>query len=306
MKMMRACVLKGCLTVLVLITGLTISRAQVTVTGGFIQDTTKIGVAFNYYLTARYHDNLQVLFPDSTWKFDEFEFQQKKYFPTVTQQGESYDSAVYTLLTFEIDEVQYLALPVFQLQKADCTFHVPPRDSIVLSLLVTESVPDSINAQDLPLKTNTGYQRVFFLFNYPVTVIIVVVLLILVLALWLIFGKRIRKYFKLKQLTANHQKFLQTFSGYLQQLQTNFSVPQTERALFYWKKYLETLEGKPYTKLTTRETLALEPDSRLRVSLPLLDKAIYGHNNSVLEPLTQLQQLAEEKFKKRVEAINHG
>ncbi|MBX2970189.1 MAG: hypothetical protein KF803_12535 [Cyclobacteriaceae bacterium] len=285
---------------------LNVSHAQVKVTGGFIQDSTKIGIPFNYYLTARYPSNLQVLFPDSTWKFEEFEFQKKRYFPTVTQQGESYDSAVYTLLTFEVDEVQFLALPVFQLQKVDCTYHIPPRDSIVLSLLVTEPVPDSLSAQDLPLKTNTGYQRVFFLFNYPILLIVLVSLVVLTVALWLIFGKRIRKHFRLKRLNGNHQKFLQTFSAYLQQLQSQFSAEHTERALFLWKKYIENLEGKPYTKLTTRETLLLEADTRLRESLPVLDKAIYGHNNQVLEPLNQLKALAEEKFGKKVEEINHG
>lgn len=303
--MMRACVLKGCLTVLMFIS-LSVSYAQVKVSGGFIQDSTKIGIPFNYYLTARYPSNLQVLFPDSTWKFEEFEFSQKKYFPTVTQQGESYDSAVYTLLTFEVDEMQYLALPVFQLQKADCTYHIPPRDSIVLSLLVTEPVPDSLSAQDLPLKTNTEYQRVFFLFNYPILLIVLVSLLVVAIAVWLIFGKRIRKHFKLKRLNGNHQKFLQTFSAYIQQLQAQFSPEQTERALFLWKKYIENLDGKPYTKLTTRETLMLETDTRLRESLPLLDKAIYGHNSLVLEPLNQLKTLAEEKFGKKVEEISHG
>lgn len=303
--MMRACVLKGCLAIF-MFASLSVSYAQVEVSGGFIQDSTKIGIPFNYYLTARYPSNLQVLFPDSTWKFEEFEFYQKKYFPTVTQQGESYDSAVYTLLTFEVDEMQYLALPVFQLQKADCTYHIPPRDSIVLSLLVTEPVPDSLSAQDLPLKTNTGYQRVFFLFNYPILLIVLISLLVIAVAVWLIFGKRIRKHFRLKRLNGNHQKFLQTFSTHIQQLQAQFSPEQTERALFLWKKYIENLDGKPYTKLTTRETLMLETDTRLRESLPLLDKAIYGHNNLVLEPLNQLKTLAEEKFGKKVEEISHG
>lgn len=305
MVKMRMSFWKGCVTLLMLL-NLSVSNAQVKVAGGFIQDSTKIGVPFTYYLTARYPSNLQVLFPDSTWTFEGFEFERKRYFPTVTQQGESYDSAVYTLLTFEIDEVQYLSLPVFQLLQADCTFHVPPRDSIVLSLLVTEPIPDSLSAQDLPLKTNTGYQRVFFLFNYPILLIVLISLLVVAVAVWLIFGKRIRKHFKLKRLNGNHQKFLQTFSAYIQQLQTQFSPEQTERALFLWKKYIENLDGKPYTKLTTRETLMLETDTRLRESLPLLDKAIYGHNSLVLEPLNQLKTLAEEKFGKKVEEISHG
>jgi hypothetical protein len=305
MVTMRMCFVNGCLA-LFMFMGLNVTCAQVTVTGGFIQDSTKIGIPFNYYLTARYPSTVQVLFPDSTWKFEGFEFQRKKYFPTVTQQGESYDSAVYTLVTFEVDEVQYLALPVFQLHPADCTYHVPPRDSLVLNLLVTEPIPDSLSAQDLPLKTNTGYQRVFFLFNYPILLLVLASLLVLAVAVWLIFGKRIRKHFKIKRLNGHHRKFLQTFSAYLQQLQSQFNAEQTERALFLWKKYMENLEGKPYTKLTTRETLSVESDVRLRESLPVLDKAIYGHNSRVLEPLLQLKALAEEKFGRKVEEINHG
>lgn len=303
--MKRLCIVKGS----VLIFLLTIHHfvvAQVNVKGGFIQDTARIGEPVQYYLTARYPRYTQVLFPDSTFRFTPFEFQKKIYTPTLTREGQSYDSAVYTLMTFEIDEVQYLSLPVFQLQAADCTYHVPIRDSIVLSLLVTEPVPDSISAQDLPLKTNTTYQRVPFLFNYPILVIILVSLGVLVIVLWMAFGKRIRKYFKLKRLTSNHQKFLHSFTEQIRQLQQQFNAELTERALSLWKKYLENLEGKPYTKLTTRETLHSETDTRLRESLPLLDKAIYGHHTTVVEPLSHLQRIAEEKFEKKVAEINHG
>ncbi len=280
--------------------------AQVKVRAGFIQDSVRLGDPIDYYMVAQYPSNLTVLFPDSTFSFNPFEFHHKKYQPTQTQRGESYDSVVYQLLTFEVDDVQYLSLPIFVVNERDCTRYVPQRDSILLAAMVKEPVPDSIRAEDLPLLTNTTYQRVSFLLNYPILLITVGILLVVSVVIWIVFGKRIRKYFKLKRLQKNHTKFIQSFLEKLHQLQTQYTTQNTETALSIWKKYMEQLEGKPFTKLTTRETLALEQDEYLGKSLQALDRAIYGSSTTVLEPLTHLQQVAEVRFSKLIEDLKNG
>lgn len=303
--MRRRNILTTCLLILLTLSLLQ-TMAQVRVRAGFIQDSVRLGDPIDYYLIAHYPSNLTILFPDSTFSFTPFEFHHKKYQPTQTLRGESYDSVVYQLLTFEVDDVQYLGLPVFVVNEKDCTRYVPQRDSILLAAMVKEPVPDSISAQDLPLLTNTTYQRVSFLLNYPILLITVGILLVVSVVIWLVFGKRIRKYFKLRRLQKNHTTFVQNYLEKLHQLQTQYTTEKTELALSIWKKYMEQLEGKPFTKLTTRETLALEQDEYLGKSLQALDRAIYGSSTTVLEPLAHLQQVAEVRFSKLIEALKHG
>src|SRR4051812_31858384 len=80
------------------------SNAQdVTVRAGFIEDSLKIGETTRFFLSAHYGDSLNVLFPDSTFKFSTFEFDRKAYFATKTNNRVSVDSAIYYLSTFEVE-----------------------------------------------------------------------------------------------------------------------------------------------------------------------------------------------------------
>lgn len=276
------------------------------VMGGFMKDSIRLGDPIDYYLVSRYRSSDNVLFPDSTYRFEPFEFQRKKYFPTQTRNGESYDSVLYQLLTFDIGEVQYLSLPVFIVHAGDCTRYSPPPDSVFLISMVQGPVPDTVSTQNLPLKANTLYQAVSFLFNYPILLISAGALILTAIIVWLMFGKRIKRYFRLKKLQKNHSKFIESFTSIMEHLKTQFTVDKAETAVSLWKKYLEQLEQKPYTKLTTRETILQEHDESLGKSLHLLDKAIYGNYSAVLNPLEHLQRVAHDRFTKKMEEMKHG
>ncbi|QOI97734.1 MAG: hypothetical protein HRU69_09615 [Flammeovirgaceae bacterium] len=278
----------------------------VKVNSGFYQDSIAIGQPVNYFLTARYPENLNVLFPDSTFSFTPFEYVSKKYFPTQTTNGTSYDSVVYTLRTFELDAVQQLALPVFVPRGTDSLRFESIPDSIRLISQVKVLPPDTIPLPQLPLKTDTEYQLVEFLFNYPVVVIGSISLVIIAALTWFIFGKRIKKYFYIRRLQKDYAAFSQTFTGYLTEISRQFDPQLAERALALWKKYLEKLEQKPYTKLTTREMLLLETDSALGPALKALDGAIYGHQTSIDKPMEQLGKMAEQRFLKKLNDVKHG
>jgi hypothetical protein len=278
---------------------------DVQVTGGFMKDSVQIGEPVEYFLAAAYPQALTVLFPDSTFSFAPFEFTGKKLFPTHTVNGVSHDSVVYYLSTFEVDKIQYLNLPVFAVSARDSTSYTSQRDSVFLIELVPNP-PDTLNAQNLPLKTNTAYIRVFTQFNYIILAIVIGVLVIAAIVGWIVFGRRIIKYFKLKKLKKSHLKFLQTFSDQFQQVQTLFSREKAEAAISVWKKYLEQLEHKPYTKLTTRETVEMESNEKLGANLKMIDHAIYGNQTSVMEPLEELKKFAEERFLKKLEEIKNG
>ena len=302
-KRMKVLVL-GFVIVLSVITGLKAQETPI-IHGYFHSDSISIGKAVPYSLTAKYPSGNQVLFPDSTFSFSPFEIARKQYFPTKTKEGISYDSVVYMLNTFEIDSIQRLKLPVFVLQGMDClTLYAVP-DSIFLQFRVA-SVPDSVSAEKLPLKTNTLYQNVSWIFNYPVAVAIVIILLVLAIVIWAVFGKRIRKYFKLRRLAKDYEEYVAQFNRIMEKLGHDFTDRKAEEALVIWKRYMEDLEKSPYTKFTSREIQRIAGDPSLDLALRTIDRGIYGGISSNLEPFQFLQMYSQQRFRKKEEEVKHG
>lgn len=273
--------------------------------GSFFTDSVSIGEIIPFALTATYPRGEQVLFPDSTYSFAPFEINAKQFFPTRTQGDTSYDSAVYFLSTFEIDSVQLLKLPVFVLQEKDCLSVFSNSNQVVLRYRVTNSL-DSISAEKLPLKISAAYQRVKWIFNYPVLMIGIVVLLVLLVVGWLLFGKRIRKYFAIRKLQRNYEQFVERFNRALEKLGAEFSVGKAEDALFLWKRYMEELEAYPYTKSTSREILRKISDTHLDKALRSIDRGIYGGYYSSVEPFRFLQTYSQRQFQKREDEVRNG
>lgn len=278
---------------------------KVTVRGGFLSDSIKIGEETAFYLSARYPANLTVLFPDTTHSFSPFEYRNKEYFLTQTTDGVSADSAVYYLTTFEIDRVQRLMLPVYVAEAGDCTIVQSPRDSVLITQMVAH-VPDSVSAARLPLKVNTAYQKVYYNLNFWLIVIGVAAVLVLALLTWVFFGKKIRRYFRARKLRKRHTAFLNAYDNFLTDLQATFSIVKTESALVTWKRYMEELESRPYTKLTTRETMNLVKEPALTDDLMRIDKAIYGHDTTVVSPLENLKAFATRQFSRKMKEVQHG
>lgn len=284
---------------------LSVSAQEVKVTAGFVKDSVSIGEPVQYYLTARYPESVMALFPDSTFTFSPFEFDAKKFFPTHTTNGISVDSAVYTLRTFEIDKTQYLRLPVYVTTARDCTAFESTRDSIFLIEQIKIPVGDTTSIKNLSLKSNTLYERVFTQFNTFILMLVAGVISIAAILGWLFFGKKIIRYFRIRRLQKKYQQFLQTFSKQAEDVSRTFAREKTEAALSTWKKYLEHLERKPYTKLTTREIIKMDGDPSLGNSLSMIDHAIYGNQTTVAEPLKALETIAEKRFTNRINQIRH-
>ncbi len=275
------------------------------VKGYFLADSLSIGESVPYILTARYPASRQIIFPDSLYTFSPFEISRKKFFPTVTKGDTSYDSVVYMLTTFEIDSIQQLRLPVFVVQEKDCLAVFAPLDHVSLRHQVA-TVPDSVSVEKLPLKANTAYQKVKWILNYPLVLIGIGTLVVLLIVGWLIFGKRIRKYFALKRLNKGYQEFLERFNGALGRLGSQFSARAAEETLIIWKDYMEGLEDYPYLKLTSREIVRLVGDTKLEHALKSVDRTIYGGVNSSLEAFQFLQSYSHERFLKKEEEVKNG
>jgi hypothetical protein len=270
----------------------------------FLADSLKIGEKVPFAVTARYPRKVNILYPDSSYSFNPFELESKAYFPTVTNDSISYDSAVYYITSYEVDSIQVFRMPVYVLQGGDCTLVFGAADSIVLKQLV-DNVPDSVSAEQLPLKTNTSYLNVSWLFNYPVASIVLGVLVIACVVVWIVFGKRIRRHFILKRLNKAHVDFLHRFADALHQMQNGFNATGAESALVIWKRYMEGLEEKPYTKYSSKEILRLLDDKNLAVALRSIDRMVYGGIASDTGVFEQLREVSRSHFNEKLRKVNN-
>lgn len=250
---------------------LPIAAQEVQVRGGFIQEGMKLGEPVNFWMSARYPGNVELLLPDSNYSFSPFEFAGRRYFESRLQDQTIIDSVVYTLQSYEIDRVQYLDLPAFVLRSGDTTELRTSTDSVLLFQL-TKDVSDTTR-----LKENLAYQDVPTYFNYPLWSIIFGGLAIVVVAVFLIFGGRIRRTLKLRKLRKEYRIFSEHLNAYIHTLKTEPEHHTAEKAISEWKRFLETLEETPFSKLTTKEIVAMDYTSELRDTLRNIDRSVYGH-----------------------------
>jgi hypothetical protein len=300
-------VFRGALILVVILIGsLTTYAQEIIVEGRFKSDSVKLGEPIEYYVATRYPSQWQVLLPDSTFSFAPFEFQKKVYFPTRTKNNVSTDSAIYVLNTYEIDSIQTLKIPVFVVLPNDCTSYESNIDTVFFKHLVS-NLPDSLSATQLPLKTNTAYNSVSWLFNYPVFSIIVGALIVISILILVIFGKKIKRHFTVKRLTKNHQEFINNFDSAVERLKSGFTSESAERSVLIWKKYMEDLVTKPYTKSTTRELREIENNETLVGALSTIDRSIYGNiPPDTLDSFLNLKEFSKMQFNKKLEELKHG
>jgi hypothetical protein len=279
------------------------SGEDVKVRGLFLTDSIKIGQPFPYSLSVEYPSDKNILFPDSTFAFTPFELAAKTFFPTYTANGISHDSAIYYFNSFEIDSVQSLRVPVFEVRGQDSTSVWTEEDQVWLRHMVTIST-DSLDAANLPLKVNAFYEPVMWLFNYPLASIVGGILIVGLVIAWLIFGKRIKKYFKARRMRKSFDKYLQSFSDSIDTLKSSYSIPGAEKTLGIWKKYLENLEDKPFTKYTSKEILKSSGADSLADPLTTVDRLLYaGVKPSSFDAFYELKSYSEDRFYKKLEEV---
>ena len=279
---------------------------EIRVKGKFGEDSVKIGKPIEFYLSARYPEKLNILFPDSTFSYAPFELQRKIYFPTKTKNGISKDSVIYILTTYEVDSIQALKLPIFVVNQMDCTQVYCKLDSVYFQNLV-KAIPDSLTTEKLPLKVNTNYLGVRWQLNYILFAIGGGILSIGLVLVWIFFGKRIRKYFRLKKMTKGYEAFRIKFESSVEKLDRDFSPQSVEKSLIIWKNYLELLLSKPYTKYTSREIKSMENSEELGYALSEIDRMIYGNTRgNVHAPFAGLKAYVRQQFEKKKEEVAHG
>ena len=275
--------------------------------GYFLQDTIKVGQPIEYTLTFRYPSELEVVFPDEKHSFLPFEYIDRNFIPTKSDSTTSVDSVVYTLMTFELDSLQTLALPVYVIGAdregaVDSTAIYADIDSVHLQQLITQ-MPDSLD-----LKENKAYLDVPLQFNYPYLLIGLGILAALLLIVYLVFGDKIRKQWKLRRLRKDHKRFQEQFSESMAQLEQTPDKQLSEHTLVVWKRYMERLEQAPYTKMTTKEIIKLPSEQELTDDLKAIDRSIYGHhlNGELIGHFKHLEKHTDHRYEQRYRDIKHG
>lgn len=295
------------LLILFLCGPIALQAQQINPKGKFLTDSIKLGMEIRYTLSIRYPQELDVVFPDSIYNYAPFEFERKKYFPTKTDSLYSYDSAVYYLTTFEVDSVQHLQLPIYIVSGGDSMAFYPATDSVILQHIVAD-IPDTVNVEDLALKENTSYLPLSLQFNYPYLIIGIILFVIISLLILIIFGKRIRKWWKLRRLKKRYKYYKEQFEKIINNPQHNKPEVVLE-AVSVWKKYLEKISDRPYRQLTTKEIYLREKDEDLRQALRQIDRSIYSEKASTEELQPAYQELdnhADRQFNTKVEEIKNA
>jgi len=289
-------------TLLLLLAGQASFGQVLSPSGSFTKDSLKIGEEVDYSLSIRYPRNIDVVFPDSTYSFLPFEFISKTSFPTKSDSLYSFDSAVYTFATFEVDSLQLMNLPIFMVTDGDSLAIRPGSDSIYL-VHVVKSIPDSISMIE-----NTDYSNVKLGFNYPYLIVVITTLAIVSFIVLMVFGKTIRKKITLYRLKRMHKLFMEKFNSALRELGSDNDYRYFEHLLVDWKGYMEKLNKSPYTKLTSQEIQDVYPDGKLNDSLQTIDKAIYGHFKVSELPgsFDYLRRVSEDSFHTKTEEIRNG
>lgn len=262
------------------------------VKGRFMEDSIGIGIPVKYVLSCKHPEKYDVFFPDSTYNFAPFELVKREYTTTSTQNGISSDSVIYTLISFEVNPIQKLQLPVYIRSEQDCTKVMPYEDSINFHSMI----PSNASLDTLQLKTDTLPIHLSQQANFPLVLLVFLGVGAFSMLIFWLFGKPIKRQIKLFQFRRRFDEFQRVFQRLSKDTnETNRRLENVEKALVLWKKYIERLEEKPFTTFTTKEILDNIKDARLPEALREIDATIYGGNFSIktVSSLAILQELAE-------------
>lgn len=257
--------------------------------GHFLTDSIEIGRPFQYALTYRHSPIIDVLFPDTALNFAPYKVQNVAVFATQTT-GSSYnavsrDSAVYTLVSFETDSIQLLRVPIRIINDADCTVQWTGIDTVFLHSKLPPIRSLITSSQSLTLDTETDLAPLQQQLNYSVLATGLLVISLIALLLYGLFGRAIRRLWRLYQLNRRHTRFLRDYNRLSQRLNSFTASETANQAVVLWKTYLEKLDLQPYTSLTTPEIAERMNNERIADALREADRMIYG---GTFSPQSQL------------------
>lgn len=273
--------------------------------GRFLTDSIDIGRPFQYALTYRHPPAIDLLFPDTASRFAPYRVENVAVFTTRTTgtgaNAVSVDSAVYTLLSFETDSVQLLRVPVRLLRATDCTDLFTPTDTVFLRSQLRADPANLTNYASLTLATETTLVPLQQQFNYPVLGLFVAGLVLVLGVLYGIFGRAVRRRWRLYRFNRQHQQFLGEFNQFIQRIDADTAADAVNQAIISWKTYLEKIEKRPYASLTTSEIAERVADERVTSALREADRMIYGgaYSAESTQTLRVLSEVATQRYQRQ-------
>jgi hypothetical protein len=166
--------------------------------------------------------------------------------------------------------------------------------------------------QEIPenpeLKENAEFVNIHKQFNYPYLLIGLGILGIMGLIVMLFFGKQLVKAWRVYRLKQGHKRFTKRFFNLMRDISGNNPSNTIEHVLAVWKNYLEKLERKPISKLTTKEILVLHNNSELKENLHIIDRSIYGgeKGNDLFSSFDYLMRFSVEIYNDKIKEIKNG
>lgn len=272
--------------------------------GHFLTDSIEVGKPFKYTLSFRHSPRVEVFFPDTSAAFRPFEVVKLNYFPTETSAKGSLDSAVYTLLSFELAKIQTLSVPIWQKEGRDCTAIYSEIDSIKLREQIKDELTDSLHlrtdTQVVPLRSQT---------NYPYLVLLGLLISLIGTGIYLLFGEALTRQWELYQMFLRNREFQRNFTRFTRDINGSKGIENAEKVVVLWKIYLQRLERKPYVTYTTKEIMDNLPDEQLAEALRSIDGVIYGgvSSKNTADSLNILRDIATQTYRnKRIELLQQG
>ena len=266
----------------------------------FIEDSIKIGDSITLISTLKYPETIEIVQPDSSYNFGQFDFIGKKVFPSIKNANSIYDSAIYFLRTFEIDSIQKIELNSIILNRNDSLI-ISSNEEYINLVYQVENITSTT-------KENTVLRTIKSIFNSEKLLIYLIVISFLLISLYLIFRKRIKKYFRVRRLKKDTEEFNQEFSYLLKKYELNNDINDLESVLLLWKRFMDKLTDKAYLSLTTNEISPLLKNKNLIKTLQEIDKNLYSNNKEVISSnkLNKLFSEANNTSKREIKKIQNG
>ena len=274
---------------------------EIKVEGNFIEDSIQIGNIVSYNLNVSYPNNIEVLLPDSNYNYSPFEYINKSYSSTINDSIYNYDEVTYKFISFNLDSIQFLKLPVFIINSKDSLIMYSNTDSIFLMEFIKE-LSDSLN-----LKSNTKFSFVDLAIDYPFLSKIISFLIIFTITFYLLFRKKINKYFKTKYTKKEFNTFINKIEKLNDEIQKDFKIEKIELFLLLWKRYNEKVSKYPYSSLTTSEIIHLGIVNDIKENLNSLDNTIYGNKKitDFKKNFIMLKKHSTKIFNNKLKEINN-
>ena len=244
----------------------------------FLDKEIKIGDSIKLVSVIKYPKEIELIQPDSSYKFFPFTFIKKKNFQSKLNQELIFDSTLYFLRSFEIDSIQFIKLNSFILKENDSLEISSNFDTVYFRSLV-ENVDQNI-------KMNLSYNSILSILNTYRLTLYSITFILSIFIFYLIFRKKIIQYIRKRKVLKNHNLFKIEFEKLNKQFKLDSNKKNLEKILLKWKRYMENLSLIPYSSMTSKEIIEFTDDMNLIESLRYLDKIIYSNKLIELEKIS--------------------